>query len=107
MKKFIVLVLLVSLSVLTGYGAQIFEQHRIKKSHPLKYSEYVEKYAEEFNIPEPLLYSVIKCESSFNPEAKSRVGARGLMQLMPKTFEEMAKRQGEQYAEDKIGRAHV
>ena len=72
----------------------------IRKNHPLKYSEYVEKYAKQYEIPETLLYSVIKCESSFDPEAKSRAGARGLMQLMPKTFEEMARRLGEEYKEE-------
>ncbi len=72
----------------------------IRKNHPLKYSEYVEKYAKQYEIPETLLYSVIKCESSFDPEAKSCAGARGLMQLMPKTFEEMARRLGEEYKEE-------
>lgn len=100
MRRFIVFFLIVAISVGIGFGAQSFEEYMIKKNHPLKFTEYVEKYAEEFDIPKALLYSVIKCESSFDPEAKSRVGARGLMQLMPKTFEEMARRQGEEYREE-------
>ena len=55
--------------------------------YPKKYSEYVTKYSKEYNIPEDLIYATIKVESSFDPEAISRSGARGLMQLMPATFE--------------------
>lgn len=36
-----------------------------------------------------LVVSVISVESGFRPSAVSRVGAIGMMQLMPKTFEEM------------------
>ena len=100
MRKFIVFFLIVAISVGIGYGAQSFEDYMIKQRHPLKYSEYVDKYSEQFDIPKTLLYSVIKCESGFDTNAKSRVGARGLMQLMPKTFEEMARRQGEEFKEE-------
>lgn len=100
LRRFIVFFLIVAISVGIGYGAQKFEEFMVRKNHPLKYSEYVEKYSKEYEIPETLLYSVIKCESSFDPEAKSRAGARGLMQLMPKTFEEMARRLGEEFKEE-------
>lgn len=55
--------------------------------YPLEYSEYVETYSEEYNIPEYVIYAVIKVESNFDPLAKSGVGAMGLMQMMPNTFE--------------------
>ncbi len=58
-----------------------------KAAYPRKYSEFVEKYSEEFNIPEDLIYATMKVESSFEPEAISKAGARGLMQMMPSTFE--------------------
>jgi hypothetical protein len=37
------------------------------------------------NIDSDLLWSIVKAESSGNPHAVSRAGARGLMQLMPAT----------------------
>ncbi len=57
----------------------------LKWSYPLKYEEQVEKYAAEYGLDDMLVYSIIRCESSFDPEARSRAGACGLMQLMPTT----------------------
>lgn len=55
--------------------------------YPETYSVYVEKYSTKFGVDRDLVYAVIKCESSFNPEATSHVDARGLMQLTPETFD--------------------
>lgn len=47
--------------------------------------EIIKKCAKENNIDENLVKAVIKAESGFNTQAKSPVGALGLMQLMPET----------------------
>ncbi|MEG1863091.1 MAG: lytic transglycosylase domain-containing protein [Oscillospiraceae bacterium] len=58
----------------------------MKATYPIKYEEYVTKYAEEFDIDEYLLYAFIKTESSFNPKASSKAGAIGLTQITEETF---------------------
>lgn len=60
---------------------------RIEKTvYQREYSEYVVKYAREFDVDENLVYAVIKAESDFDKDAVSPSGARGLMQIMPETY---------------------
>ena len=64
----------------------------MKKIYPLKYSEYVEKYSEEYNVDPYMVYAIIKAESNFNENAKSSSSAVGLMQIMEDTAIETAKK---------------
>lgn len=54
-----------------------------KRAAPLQ--GYVSKHSKAHGVPAELVRAVIRVESCFNPRAVSRVGARGLMQLMPAT----------------------
>lgn len=61
------------------------------------YSEYVERYAKEYNVEPLLIYSIIKAESNFDDEAVSSKGATGLMQLMDNTAKEIATNESLEY----------
>ncbi len=69
------------LAILGDLGAGLLEKY----FHPRDYEAYVEKYSEEYNIPEYIVYAVIKVESGFDPKASSGK-ADGLMQIAPDTF---------------------
>jgi soluble lytic murein transglycosylase len=60
---------------------------------PLKYWDVIKQEAQKYGIDPYIAAGLIRQESVFNPNAISRVGARGLMQLMPSTGELIAKRQ--------------
>ncbi|HHX11529.1 MAG TPA: lytic transglycosylase domain-containing protein [Clostridiales bacterium] len=50
-------------------------------------NDIFERAAEKYNVSVDLLKAIGKAESDFRPEAVSRSGAQGVMQLMPKTAE--------------------
>lgn len=55
-------------------------------SYPMKYSQIVECYAQEYEMDPLMIYAVIRTESGFDEQAQSDVGARGLMQITEETF---------------------
>lgn len=63
----------------------IFIHAQKKYIYPVKYSEYVDKYASEYNLNKFTVYAFINVESSFNEDAISPKGAIGLMQILPST----------------------
>lgn len=64
----------------------------LRMYYPLKYSDAIEKYSKRQNLDPNLVRGLILQESYYNTHAKSRVNATGLMQLMPPTAKEHAKR---------------
>lgn len=50
-----------------------------------KFDSTIRSVAKMYKLPHTLLHAVITAESSYNPDAISRAGAVGLMQLMPAT----------------------
>lgn len=49
------------------------------------YRDEVARAASEFGVEEAIVRAIMHAESAFNPNALSRAGAQGLMQLMPAT----------------------
>ncbi len=58
---------------------------------PSTYDALITKYATENGVPPRLLKAQMEQESGFKPDAVSPVGAGGLIQLMPGTFEGLRK----------------
>lgn len=58
----------------------------LKNAYPIKYSEYVDEYASEYDLDPFFIYAIIRTESDFTPSATSSIGARGLMQITEDTF---------------------
>lgn len=56
-------------------------------AYPIEYGEILTEKAEEYGVPLSVVYAVIRQESNFDPTAESRVGARGLMQIMETSYE--------------------
>ncbi|MCI0401205.1 MAG: transporter substrate-binding domain-containing protein [Gammaproteobacteria bacterium] len=53
------------------------------------YDDFVKKYAEQYGFDWRLIVAQMYQESRFNPQALSRAGAQGLMQVLPKTASQL------------------
>ena len=60
-----------------------------KSLYPLRYEDEITASAATHGVDRYLVAAVIRSESSWDPEASSHQGARGLMQLMPETAQDM------------------
>ena len=58
-----------------------------KSKNQPKFAGIVDEKAKKYKIIPELLHAVIEAESAYDPDAVSRAGAVGLMQLMPATAE--------------------
>lgn len=85
-------VAIIALVVLLVSGAFVGQQMYIKSKYPLEYTEEIVKYSKEFGLDPVLVASLICKESKYRQKAKSAVGARGLMQVMPDTGEWIAEK---------------
>ncbi len=68
--------------------------HNFALRYPTPHESVMKNYAKENQLDEAWVYGLIRQESRFIKVAKSKVGASGLMQVMPATAKWIAKRLG-------------
>ncbi len=68
--------------------------HDFSLRFPTPYREVVSNYARALDLDEAWVYGLVRQESRFVPDARSSAGAQGLMQLMPSTAKQVARRLG-------------
>ena len=66
----------------------------LKRAYPTRYEEFVIECSEKYGLEASLILAVIRCESGFRPDAVSRTGAVGLMQIKFETARLVGKRIG-------------
>lgn len=90
------MVVILAIFLAAAFGMKTAHDDYVYSTYPLEYQTEVEAAAEKYGVDKYLIYGVIKTESDFDPDAVSPVGAIGLMQIMPVTFEWIQ----EYYADD-------
>ena len=85
----LVIIVILALSVVIGFVYQTLTDRADLRRYPRpdQLQSIVTHYSGEYGVPEYVIYAVIKTESGFDSGAESDVGARGLMQIMPATFD--------------------
>ena len=68
------------------------------RRYPVAFAPEIRASAEEYRLNPYMVIAVMRCESTFDPNAVSGVGASGLMQIMPETGAWIAEQLGEQDA---------
>ncbi len=79
----------------------------IRMYYPVKYEAAIKKYSARNGLDPYLVMGLILQESSFVPNARSAVGATGLMQLMPPTAKELARRLHVPFAQARLENPEV
>ena len=69
--------------------------------YPTAFDDIIEQHSVQNGLDRNLVLAMIRQESAFDPRARSRAGARGLMQVMPATGREMARRLGLKYTQER------
>ena len=85
MRLLVIIPCLALLIALAVFYVGRYQKTLAYRQYPLSYKELIVEKAEEFNLQPWHIAAVVRCESSFNPDATSSAGARGLMQIMPET----------------------
>lgn len=79
-------------------------KNRLLNNHPdllfpQAFGNIIAESAKKSGVPQEFIFSIIRQESAFNPEARSPVDAFGLMQLLPNIAKQLATQNSLQYTE--------
>jgi len=95
----------------TRFGIRSLNLEKTRQGYLLAYQrpfqELVLAAAAKYELDPHLIWAVMREESHFNSQAVSRVGARGLMQIMPATGMNIADRKGVKLAIDDLFKPEV
>ncbi|MBF0263834.1 MAG: transglycosylase SLT domain-containing protein [Gammaproteobacteria bacterium] len=72
--------------------AQSEQRDDLTLRFPITYHQLVEKYANKNELDKSYVFAFIRRESAFSQQARSPVGAIGLMQVMPRTGKQVARK---------------
>ncbi len=99
-KRSFTIISVLFLLVITSVAVLLFGNafRAVERSlYPIRFSEIVDKYSEQYDVPKHLIYAVIRTESSFSETATSHANAYGLMQITEDTFYWLESKSGEEY----------
>ncbi len=86
-KRLILFVYLALLITAIALGISYAYNETIEWYYPKDYSDIIEEWSEYYEVDPMLIYAHVHTESSFDANAVSNVGARGLMQITEDTFD--------------------
>ncbi|NOT10445.1 MAG: transglycosylase SLT domain-containing protein [Methylococcaceae bacterium] len=86
------------LAILTMVKADYWDDLALR--FPLGYMNHVQSSADRQRLDPAIILGLIRQESMLKSNAKSSVGARGLMQIMPKTGKQIAQELNEKWQSD-------
>jgi len=81
-RMFLLLLLVAAVAAALFAGTRLY----LKAAYPLRYEDLVRRAAAAYDVPESLVYAVIRVESGFDPNAVSHADAQGLMQITDDTL---------------------
>jgi soluble lytic murein transglycosylase len=85
-----------------------WDRNLLRVAFPFPYRELVRREAEEWGIDPLLMAAIIRQESAFKADIVSRAGAIGLMQVMPPTGQQLARRHGpDPFSNESLSRPEV
>ncbi len=82
-------------TILTLGKAKAYDD--LLRRFPLPYNKLIRSYAQKRALPISTIYTLMRSESAFIHDVRSHAGALGLMQVMPATGKQTAKKIGYKY----------